>query len=108
MPNATLSLPPKRLMGSSESHFIVSLLNCEGQSRKDIIHKPQFFSEEKRKQGRSGTEPRSFCSLPAYALAYRWAKLAHPSHVTTRGRDYCRINGDSVWPLSQSQRQADN
>ena len=66
------------MVGSDESHFNVSLINCEGQSHKtvsknhnlfsrgtksqDNVHKPQPFL--KRKESQSGIEPRSF-RLPA-------------------------------------------
>ena len=47
-------------MGSNESHFNVSV-GSDGQSHK-TVHKPQTFS--KRKESRSGIEPRSY-RLPA-------------------------------------------
>ena len=52
-------------VGSDESHFNVSV-GSDGQSHKtvsqDSVHKPQPFL--KRKESRSGIEPRSF-RLPA-------------------------------------------
>ena len=47
-------------MGSDESHFNVSV-GSDGQSQ-DSVPKPQLL---KRKESRSGIEPRSF-RLPAY------------------------------------------
>ena len=40
---------------------ILMFHNCEGQSHKDNVHRPQLL---KRKESRSGFEPRSLC-LPA-------------------------------------------
>ena len=48
-------------MGSDESHFNVSV-GSDGQSHKTSVHKPTTFL--KRKESRSGIEPRSF-RLPA-------------------------------------------
>ena len=47
-------------MGSDESHFNVSV-GSDGQSHKAVSTKHNFL---KRKESRSGMEPRSFC-LPA-------------------------------------------
>ena len=48
-------------IGSDESHFFV-FINCEGQSHKTVSTDHNFSL--KRKESRSGFEPRSLC-LPA-------------------------------------------
>ena len=58
-------------MGSDESHFDVSLIVRD----KDRVHKPQLL---KRKESRSGIEPRSF-RLPAYRLTTRPDRLSMDS-----------------------------
>ena len=52
-------------MGSDESHFNVSLI--VGTKSQDSVHRPQLL---KRKESRSGVEPRSLC-LPASRLTAR-------------------------------------
>ena len=54
-------------MGSDESHFSVSV-GCDGQSHRTVFTKPQTFL--KRKESRSGIEPRSF-RLPTERLTAR-------------------------------------
>ena len=49
-------------VGSDESHFNVSV-GSDGQSHKTVSTKHNLF-EEKKKESRSGIEPRPFC-LPA-------------------------------------------
>ena len=51
-------------MGSDESHFNVSLIGRDKVTIIDSVHKPQLL---KRKESRSGIEPRSF-RLPALQL----------------------------------------
>ena len=49
-------------VGNDESHFNVSV-GSEWQKSEDSVHKPLTFL--KRKESRSGIEPRSFRRLPA-------------------------------------------
>ena len=51
-------------MGSDESHFNVSL-TVRDKVTQDSVQKPQFL---KRKESRSGFEPRSLCSYLPNAL----------------------------------------
>ena len=66
-------------MGSDESHFNVSLYR--GTKSQDSVHKPQLL---KRRESRSGIEPRSF-RLPAYRLTARPNRLSRtlPAQHTT-------------------------
>ena len=62
-------------MGSDESRFNVSLI-VRGTKSQDSVQKPQLL---KRKESRSGIEPRSF-RLPAYRLTARLNRLSGFSH----------------------------
>jgi len=59
----TRMIPALIKMGSDESHFYVSLVGSDGQSHK-TVQCPQTTTFLKRKESRSGIEPRSF-RLPA-------------------------------------------
>ena len=59
-------------VGSDESHFNVSLIVRDKTVSQDSVHKPQLL---KRKESRSGIEPRSF-RLPAYRLTARPNRLS--------------------------------
>ena len=50
-------------MDSDGSHF--NVINCEGQKSQDCVHTHTQQQKIKRKENRSGIEPRPFC-LPAY------------------------------------------
>ena len=50
-------MTPVLVMGSDKSHFNVSLI-VRDKVKQDSVHRPQFL---KRKESRSGFEPRSFC-----------------------------------------------
>ena len=64
-------------MGSDESRFNVSLL--WGTKSQDSVHRPQL---SKRKESRSGFEPRSLC-LPA------WRLTARPNRLTGASSQPC-------------------
>ena len=60
------------LRWAAMSHFNVSFIHCEGQCHKpDSAHGPQLL---KRKESRSGFEPRSLC-LPTCGLTARPNRL---------------------------------
>ena len=60
-------------MGSDESHFNVSLINCEGRSHKTVSTNHNLF-EEKGEPKRNRAEAPLLTRL---TTAYRWAKPAH-------------------------------
>ena len=55
------ALCPRIQMGSDKSHFTVSLILRDKSHKQDSVHRLQLL---KRKESRSGFEPRAFC-LPA-------------------------------------------
>ena len=78
-------------MGNDESHFNVSLIVMDKVTRP--VHKPQLL---KRKESRSGIEPRSF-RLPAYRLTARpnrfWFSIYY------RDYDYICSFGAETFPV---------
>ena len=89
-------------MGSDESHFNVSWINCEGQSHKTVSTNHNL-SEEKGEPKRNGAEALLLTSL----TPYRWFTQAHDRVcegavlITSRQHwhhDACgEIRGCSVW-----------
>ena len=80
IPIATLSPPECIKMGSDESHFNVSLTVRDKVTRQC----PQTTTFLKRKESRSGSEPRSF-RLPAYRLTARPNRFSRSVSLLSNG-----------------------